>query len=404
MNPPLEGLRVLDFSTLLPGPYASMMLADLGAEVVHVESPVRADLVRVMPPHDGDASAAHAHLNRSKQSVGLDLKKPGAKELVHRLVGGFDVLLEQFRPGVMDRLGIGYESLRKVHPGLVYCAVTGYGQTGPYRDRAGHDINYLAVSGVSSYTGRREGGPLPLGIQVADVAGGSHHAVIGILAALVQRERTGEGQFIDISMTDCAFAMHAMAGAGFLACGEVPEREGELLNGGSFYDYYATRDGRYLSVGSLEPAFSAQLFGALGLSELASKALSPDPETQAAVKAALREKFLERDLCEWQAVFAGLDCCVEPEATLEEAVSHPQVEARGLVVGVPRGDGSEQRQAACPIRFSAAEPVYRHVGRPLGADTHAVLQEAGFSAGELAALAADGVFGPGGARGGESTQ
>ena len=210
MTGPLTSLKVLDFSTLLPGPYASMMLADMGAEILRVESPSRLDLVRFLPPMDGDTSASHAFLNRGKRSLALDLKKEGAVDIIKALIKEYDVVLEQFRPGVMDRLGLGYAVLSELNPSLIYCSITGYGQTGPYKSRAGHDINYLALSGVSSYSGRKGERPPPLGVQVADVAGGSHHAVMGILAAVINRQQTGKGQFVDVSMTDAAFAMNGL--------------------------------------------------------------------------------------------------------------------------------------------------------------------------------------------------
>lgn len=264
MKGPLSSLKVLDFSTLLPGPFASLLLADMGADVLRVESPGRMDLVRVLPPHVDGTSASHAYLNRNKRSIGLDLKRQGAREVVLELVREYDIVLEQFRPGVMDKLGVGYEALKAANPRLIYVAITGYGQTGPYRERAGHDINYLALAGVASYTGRRERGPLPLGVQLADLAGGSLHGVMGLLAAVIHRQQTGEGQFVDISMTDCAFSLNGMAGAGYLAAGVEPEMEALALNGGSFYDYYRTRDGRWFSVGSLEPQFMQQFCAAIG--------------------------------------------------------------------------------------------------------------------------------------------
>jgi crotonobetainyl-CoA:carnitine CoA-transferase CaiB-like acyl-CoA transferase len=202
MQGPLASLKVLDFSTLLPGPFASLLLADMGAEVLRIESPTRPDLLRNLPPHDHGMSTGHAYLNRNKRSLALDLKQPQAVEVVKRLVAEYDIVLEQFRPGVMDRLGIGYDALKAINPRLIYVAITGYGQTGPLRERAGHDINYLALSGVASYTGRQGDGPLPLGVQVADVAGGSLHGVIGLLAAVVARQQTGQGQYVDVSMTD----------------------------------------------------------------------------------------------------------------------------------------------------------------------------------------------------------
>ncbi|WP_165856711.1 CaiB/BaiF CoA transferase family protein [Marinobacter sp. JSM 1782161] len=373
MAGPLQGLRVLDFTTLLPGPYATMMLADMGAEVLRVEAPDRLDLTRVMPPHEGGTSTAHAYVNRGKASLALDLKQPDSVAVIKQLVADYDIVIEQFRPGVMDRLGIGYDTLRDINPSLIYCAITGYGQTGPYRYRAGHDINYLALAGVSSHCGRQASGPPPLGIQVADVAGGSHHAVMGILAAVIHRQQTGEGQLVDVSMTDAAFALNGMAGAACLAGGEVPGPERSLLNGGSFYDYYETADGRWLSVGSLEPAFMARLCDALGLSELKDQGLSPDPERQRELKQALKSALAERTLDEWQALFAELDACVEPVLTVAEASAHPQLRARDMVLDVPRPEGGTQPQLGHPIKFSATPCQAHHTGRSLGADSDAVL-------------------------------
>ena len=379
MQGPLASLKVLDFSTLLPGPFASLLLADMGAEVLRIESPTRMDLLRVLPPHDQGVSASHAYLNRNKRSLALDLKQPAALEVVKQLVQDYDIVLEQFRPGVMERLGLGYEALKAINPKLIYVSITGYGQTGPYKDRAGHDINYLALAGLASYTGRQDSGPLPLGIQAADIAGGSLHGVIGLLAAVIARQHSGQGQHLDVSMTDCAFSLNAMAGAGYLACGVEPDRENQMLNGGSFYDYYRTRDGRWLSVGSLEPVFMQQLCTTLGRPELAAHGLSPKPEQQRALKLELQIEFEKHDfawLCE---LFANIDACVEPVLSLAEAVRHPQLKARELVSQVPRDDGSTQPQMACPLKFSGGLPEPRHIGAALGAHTDEVLKELGYS-------------------------
>ncbi|MEC9040575.1 MAG: CaiB/BaiF CoA-transferase family protein [Pseudomonadota bacterium] len=350
MAAPLANLKILDFSTLLPGPYATMMLADMGAEVLRIEAPDRVDLAKVMPPFDGKFSTTFSYLGRGKQTLQLNLKQPESVEKVKQLVQDYDIVLEQFRPGVMDRLGIGYEVLKAINPKLIYCAITGYGQTGPYKDRAGHDINYLAISGVASHCGRADSGPPPMGIQIADVAGGSHHAVMGILAAVIKRQETGEGAFIDISMTDAAFALNAMAGAAALAGGQPQKPESGMLNGGTFYDYYQTRDGRWLSVGSLEPQFSSRLCDTLGLGELKSYALSQKPEHQQELKAAIKQKIEERSLAEWREVFAEVDACVEPVLTIEEAAEHPQLRARGMVVERDRGDGQMQGQIGVPVK------------------------------------------------------
>ena len=377
---PLASLKVLDFSTLLPGPFASLLLADMGAEVLRIESPTRMDLLRVLPPHDHGVSASHAYLNRNKRSLALDLKRPEALEVIRQLLQDHDILLEQFRPGVMERLGLGYEALKAINPRLIYVSITGYGQTGPYKDRAGHDINYLALAGLASQTGRRDQGPLPLGIQAADIAGGSLHGVIGLLAAVIARQHSGQGQHLDISMTDCVFSLNAMAGAGYLACGVEPGMEQQVLNGGSFYDYYRSRDGRWLSVGSLEPVFMQQLCQALGRPELAAQGLSPLPEQQRALKQALQIEFEKHDFAELCQLFAGLDACVEPVLSLAEAVEHPQLQARQLLSQVPREDGSLQTQMACPLKFSDGLPEPRHIGARLGAHSDQVLAELGYSA------------------------
>ncbi|MGH8334825.1 MAG: CaiB/BaiF CoA transferase family protein [Pseudomonas sp.] len=377
---PLASLKVLDFSTLLPGPFASLLLADMGAEVLRIESPTRMDLLRVLPPHDQGVSASHAYLNRNKRSLALDLKQPEALEVIKQLLQDYDIVLEQFRPGVMERLGLGYEALKAINPKLIYVSITGYGQTGPYTDRAGHDINYLALAGLASHPGRADSGPLPLGMQVADIAGGSLHGVIGLLATVIARQQTGQGQHLDVSMTDCVFSLNAMAGAGYLACGEEPGREDQMLNGGSFYDYYRSRDGRWFSVGSLEPAFMKQLCAALGLEELETLGLSPEPALQKALKNALRIEFETHDFAELCALFATLDACVEPVLSLGEAVRHPQLKARALVTEVPRGDGTTQAQMACPLKFSQGLPEPRHIGAAIGQHTDQVLGELGYSA------------------------
>ncbi|NWA81685.1 CaiB/BaiF CoA-transferase family protein [Pseudomonas sp. D2002] len=386
MSGPLASLRVLDFSTLLPGPFASLMLADMGAEVLRIESPTRMDLLRVLPPHDRGTSASHAYLNRNKRSLALDLKQAEALAIVHELVKDYDILIEQFRPGVMERLGLGYAALKAINPRLIYVSITGYGQTGPYKDRAGHDINYLALAGIASHTGRQGSGPLPLGVQLADVGGGSLHAVVGLLAAVIARQHSGVGQYLDVSMTDCSFSLNAMAGAGYLACGVEPEWENHVLNGGSFYDYYRSRDGRWMSVGSLEPVFMQQLCAALGRPELAVQGLSPNPEQQKALKLALQVEFEKRSFAELCELFAGLDACVEPVLSLSEALEHPQLKARELVSQVPRGDGSTQAQIACPLKFSEGLPQARHMGVAVGAHSDEVLAELGFSAQRIAEL------------------
>jgi crotonobetainyl-CoA:carnitine CoA-transferase CaiB-like acyl-CoA transferase len=232
---------------------------------------------------------------------------------------------------------------------------------------------------------------LPLGIQAADIAGGSLHGVIGLLAAVIARQQTGQGQHLDVSMTDCVFSLNALAGAGYLACGVAPEWENQMLNGGSFYDYYRTRDGRWMSVGSLEPAFMQALCETLGRPELAAQGLSPHPDQQRQLKQQLQAEFQKHDFAELCRLFAGVDACVEPVLSLEETLRHPQLAARDVVTLVPRGDGSSQAQMACPLKFSQGLPEPRHIGAGLGAHTDQVLGELGFSVERIAQLRDAGV-------------
>lgn len=369
MTSALNGLKVLDFSTLLPGPFASMYLADMGAQVVHIESPTRPDLIRIQPPYAHGQATAHSYLNRNKQSIALDLKDPASIQLIYEKIKEFDIVLEQFRPGVMQRLGLDYAMLAAIHPGLIYCSITGYGQSGDYKHRAGHDINYMALSGIASYSGRAASGPPPMGIQIADVAGGSLHAVIAILAAVVERQNSGVGQSIDISMTDCVASLNAMAASSALAANEVQQPEQAFLNGGIFYDYYKTLDGRYLSVGGLEPQFIQALAQVLDLPILLQKGMSFDPEEQIQVKMALSEKIASQDVAYWENLFSQHDVCVEVVRHLDEALDSTLSQQRGWVVDVPLQAGSPQtqKQLAMPIKFSRSKVMYHFVGQALGA-------------------------------------
>jgi crotonobetainyl-CoA:carnitine CoA-transferase CaiB-like acyl-CoA transferase len=368
MTSALKGLKVLDFSTLLPGPFATLYLADLGAEVIHIESPTRPDLVRLFPPYANGQATSHSYLNRNKQSVTLDLKDPASIAQVKEKISQYDIVVEQFRPGVMQRLGLDYQTLSEINPRLIYCSITGYGQSGTYKDKAGHDINYIALSGIAGHCGRQESGPPPMGIQIADVAGGSLHAVIGILAAVVERQNSGLGQYIDISMTDCVVGLNNMAAAASLAGGQHQQRELEQLNGGTFYDYYATADDRYLSIGSLEPQFMTGLATALELPILLEKGTSFDPEDRQMVKQAIREKIKTQTLATWNDLFSQLDVCVEPVLSLDEALNSKISKERGWVINVPLKANADQTepQLACPIKFSRSQMRYQYIGQQLG--------------------------------------
>jgi len=396
MTAPLTNLKILDFSTLLPGPYATMMLADLGAEVLRIEAPNRPDLTRLLPPHDEDGlSAGHGLLNRSKRSLALNLKAEGSTEIVHKLIleQGYDIIVEQSRPGVMDRLGIGYEALKAICPHIIFGSLTGYGQTGPMRDRAGHDLNYLALSGMLGHYGRKGGdAPPPLPTQVADIGAGSLHMVIGLLSAVIRRTATGEGGHVDISMHDGSLAWNNMQAASALV-GDLPvEPEGLTLNGGTFYDLYKTADGGLLSVGPLEPKFWQQFCTAIERNDLFERGLNFEVANQQAFKDEIRVAIKTKALSEWTAIFANYDACVEPVLSTKEALEHPHAEAREMVVDVPRSGGASQQQVGTPIKITDFAPEYKHVGSQLGAHSREVLVELGYSAEEIVGLVESGVI------------
>ena len=389
----LSNLKILDFSTLVPGPFATMMLADLGANVLRVESPTRPDMIRAMGPFSDGTSTAHAVLNRSKRSIGLDLKNPAAVDMVKKLVANYDIIVEQFRPGVMDRLGVGFETLREINPKLIYCSITGYGQTGPNRDRAGHDNNYLSLSGLNGYSGR-DGNRTPImGMPLADLAGGSLHSIVGILAAVNQRTQTGLGQHVDISMTDAIFGMSSMFGSHFLAGNQEPKPGTTTLNGGIFYDYYLTADGRNLSIGSLEPQFFNQLCVTLGLESFVDLGSKPDAESQQKFKQLLEATIVTKSLAEWVDIFKDKDACVEPVLTLAEACESEQIKQRDLIVTVNTYDGAVQNQIGTAIKLSDSPSKYGLCGAPLGHHNQSVMEELGMSEHEIDAAKKSGMFG-----------
>ena len=383
----LNGLKILDFSTLLPGPMATMIFADLGADVIHVESSTRVDLMRIMPPYNEEReSYIHQHVNRSKQSLTLNLKTPEATEVIKKLIADYDIVLEGFRPGVMKRLGLDYETLKEINPKIIYCSITGYGQTGPFSNRPGHDNNYLSVAGVLDYSRHQNKKPVAMGVQIADMAGGTMHAAIGVLAAALHREKTGEGQYIDISMTDAVFSLNLLAGATYFGSGHVAKPEAEILNGGTFYDYYKTKDGRYFSVGSLEPQFRKLLCEALDIPELIDSTFNDSPYTQKRFKEAIHDAFLTKTFEQWLTIFNDdFHGCVEPVLTFDEACEHPQLKARNMVADIPTKDGS-QKQIASAFKFSAAPPVYKHIGAKLGEHTTEILQSLGYSEQQITQL------------------
>jgi crotonobetainyl-CoA:carnitine CoA-transferase CaiB-like acyl-CoA transferase len=393
MTQPFAGLRILDLSRLLPGAYCSLLFADLGAEVIKVEEPGLGDYARVTRPHfkDSGIGAYFLLLNRNKKSLSLNLKMEAGKLVFRRLVGTADVLLESFRPGVMDRLGFGWASLRALNPRLVYCAISGYGQDGPYRDLAGHDINYLGYAGVLSVTGARGGPPLLPGVQVADLGGGSLLAAFGIAAALLHRATSGRGQFVDASMTDGVVSWLAPYLGPFFATGELPARGEERLNGGwPCYQIFETADGRYLTLGALEPKFWANLCRLLGREDLIPFQYAQG-EARDRVEAELRAIFRAKPRDEWVALLRTTDVCAGPVSTLDEVARDPQFQARGLFQEVRHLRAGAVPQVACPVKLSATPGRIETPPPELGEHTDALLAELGYDEAAIQALRADGV-------------
>ncbi len=376
----LEGVRVLDLTRLLPGPFASLVLADLGATVDKVEDTGPGDYVRLTPPIAQDGTGVLFHtLNRGKRSLLLDLKKPEGVQAFRRLVSRYDVLFEQFRPGVLDRLGIGHASLLASNPRLVVCALTGYGQTGPLKDRAGHDLNYMARGGLLGFTGPGDGQPFPPGYQVADVGGGLW-CVIGILAALRQRELTGKGSVVDISMTESVIPFGTSAYARLFG-GELPARGGEHLTGGiAPYQTYRTADGEWMALGALEPKFLMAFLRAAEL-EADLSAVMPGPH-QAALGRRFAEAFAKKTRAEWVKIAEEHDCMLEPVLRPEELLDDPHLRARGVFTSVNAG-GTELHQYRTPV---TPRDVDAALGPRAGEHTNEVLGEAGFSSDEIALL------------------
>ncbi len=386
----LDGLRVLDLSRLLPGPFATQVLADFGADVVKVEEPGRGDYLREFAPLRNGESLFFLNLNRNKRSVALNLKEPGGREAFLRLAATADVVVESFRPGVMDKLGVGFEVLREANPRLVYCALTGYGQEGPLSQQAGHDVNYLGLAGALALVRDPEGRPVLPGFQIADVGGGAMTACLGILLALLARERTGSGQFVDAAMVDgvAPWLVYRWAFQG----GE-PGPVGPCLSGEyPCYALYATADGRYLAVGALERVFWERLCRHLGRPEWVELQFAGGEERRA-LFAGLREVFLSRPRDAWAAELGPVDCCVTPVLELEELEDHPHWSARALVRRLTVPGVGEVPVLGPPVRLRGTPAEARTAPPRLGEHTESLLAEVGYGAEELARLRARGAAG-----------
>jgi alpha-methylacyl-CoA racemase len=379
----LEGVRVLDLTRLLPGPLASLVLADLGATVDKVEDAEQGDYLRHLPPQIGGSNVAFGMLNRGKRSLVLDLKRPEGRAAFERLLPTYDVLFEQFRPGVLARLGFPIEALRAKHPRLIVCSLTGYGQTGPLAQRAGHDLNYVARSGILGHQGDEQGPQVP-GFQTADVSGGMW-SVIGILAALLERAKTGRGTHVDVAMSEGTVPFNVIGLAASMA-GQAPTRGGDQLTGGiAPYGVYRTSDDRFVTIAALEPKFWLKFAALFGLSPQMSD-LVPGPH-QAELKASVASIFRDKDAAAWARVAMDNDLPIEQVVAPEDVPRDPHLEARGVLFtrDSPAGPVPQFRTPVSPDAVRTA----RLAVRP-GADTRAILAEAGLSSDEIDALLASG--------------
>jgi alpha-methylacyl-CoA racemase len=393
---PLEGIRVLDLSRLLPGGFCSLLLADFGADVLKVEDTGMGDYIRWSPPyyegaHESARSALFLSLNRNKRSIRLDLKHERGREVLLRLVSDADVVLESFRPGVLERLGVGYERMREENPRIIYCAISGYGQESPKRDASGHDMNYLGLIGMLGLTGSPDGPPVQSGGQIADIGGGALMAAFGIMAALRERDGapgapgSGEGQFVDVSMADGSLAWLAMVAASYFADGVVPHR-GDLPLAGALICYrpYECADG-FVSLGALEPKFWQAFCRGVGREDLIERQFErPGSDAHAQVV----EIFKGRTRAQWEAFAGEHDCCLEPVLELDEALSSELVRAREMVIELSQ-PGAERpvRQLGVPVKLSRTPGEHaRMPGPKLGEHSEEVLEAAGYSREQIAEL------------------
>lgn len=375
----LTGIRVLDLSRLLPGPYCSMILADHGADVIAVEG----------KKFQSDGMF-FKEISRNKRHVSLNLKTREGKAIFLALAKKADVILEGFRPGVVKTLGVDYDTVRTVNPGVIYCSITGYGQTGPMWDRVGHDVNYLSISGVLDLIGEKGHPPSIPGVQFADIAGGSMNAVIGILLALLAREKTGKGQYIDISMTDGMIGYLTLPSFFTKLTGQRYERsETKLSHRFACYNTYETADHRYLAIGAVEERFWRNLCEHLGVPEYTG--LQYDEERRQEIIAFMRKTFREKSLAEWEEEFLDVEVCHSRIQGYEEVLRDPLFLEREMIVPVMQRDGSLSKALGIPVKLSETPGSLRTPPVDFGEHTREVLLELGYTDGEIDDFLARGV-------------
>ena len=390
MSQPLDGIRILDLSRLLPGGYASQMMADFGADVIKIEEPGTGDYSRSMPPlGPGGLGIAFLAVNRNKRSVTLNLKSEQGRSIFRTLVKQADVVLESYRPGVLERLDLGYESLKEINPRIIYCAISGYGQDGPYKLRAGHDLNYVGYAGLLSHNIGSHGEPVMPASQFGDLAGGSFMAVIGILTALLGRAQTGQGRVVDVSMTEGAMALLPLFTSTYLNTGVAPRPGRSTLDGGlPCYNIYETSDGKYVTLAALEPKFWHTFCTRIGHPELLSFHTPANDAAREEAMQALQTIFKTKTRDEWVSELADLDTCLGPVYSIDEALNDPQAQSRG--VSITGSDGL--RLLPTFPRISGVEQEQRQAPPRLGEHTASILQETGYTAADIERFKAEGVI------------
>jgi crotonobetainyl-CoA:carnitine CoA-transferase CaiB-like acyl-CoA transferase len=383
MAKPLDGIKVLDLTRYLPGPFATQILADFGAEVIKVEE-TAGELGRYLPPFKGGLGTRFCSVNRNKKSITLDLKSDRGKEIFKKLASGADIIIEQFRPGVMDKMGLGYNSLKTGNEGLIYCSLTGYGLSGPWFDRAGHDVNYLNTAGVSALTAGRDGVPVMSSVQIADVAGGSLFAVIGMLLALFHRSRSGQGQLCDIAMMDGALSLLSYTVGEWCGKGSVPETGREFLTGGfAMYNTYRCGDGKYVGLGAIEGKFWSGFCKKIGREDLINSQF--DIEKQEVMISDINSIMLEKSRDQWVEFFAGSDICFTPVLDLDEVSEHEQVKAREMLIKIMNFRGSEEELVVTgnPVKLSDTPCEIVLEFPDTGGDAVRILTDAGYTEDEV---------------------
>ncbi len=384
-------MRILDLTRLYPGPLATMLMADMGADVIKIEDVNSPDYIRTTPPFIGEISSAWLALNRSKRSLALDFKNEKGRQVFFDLVKTADIVIEGFRPGVLDKTGIGYESAKTHNSKIIYVSVTGYGQTGPRANDAGHDINYIGYTGALDLNGTEQTGPLMPGVQMADVAGGAYMAIIAILSALWSRDRTGEGQHIDIAMTDGVLPLMALQFSQFWGLGQSLSRDEQLLSGSlASYGTYECKDGKYVALGALEPRFWNNFCALIDQPEWRNMSYAQGEERDE-IRIELQEIFKTKTRDEWASLAAGKDACLTPILTMGEVKNDPQLQAREMIVEQDHPSLGKISAIGFPLKFSQTEPTISNPAPELGEHSREILKELEYDEKRIENLFSNGV-------------